>query len=223
MNESRGSAPQAKWKPLLQSMVDELAASGVLRSPAIRRSFMRLRGSSRTGEGYVQCAGWTLCHEQPDTVDQLRLAPALIEAARNARQVRRSKRNLGVPFRLYLAMRDTRFAVAEHCDESGRVDSQAVGYVDWDSCSLALLATKRGSDDVELLTHGSTSLVEQLLSHLGEWDAMGRVALSDCRITMKEVSSGAARQGHGSQPGTAAGNAYDIEIRFRRINGTALL
>ena len=211
------------WIRGQQLVATFLKAGDQLRSVSLTYGgFMRLRGSNRTGEGYVQCAGWTLCHEQPDTVDQLRLAPALVEAARNARQVRRSKRDLGVPFRLYLAMRDTRFAVAEHCDESGRVDSQAVGYVDWDSCSLVLLATKRGSDDVELLTHGSTSLVEELLSHLDEWDAMGRVALSDCRITMEDVSSGAARQGHGLRPGTVDGNAYDILIRFPRTNGIGL-
>ena len=40
MNESRRCAPEASWKPLLGRMVDRLAASGVLRTQAIRRSFL---------------------------------------------------------------------------------------------------------------------------------------------------------------------------------------
>lgn len=66
------------------------------------------------------------------------------------------------------------------------------------------------------------SMVDELLSHLDEWVAMGRVALSDCHITMEDVSSGAARQGHGLRPGTVDGNAYDILIRFPRTNGIGL-
>ena len=104
----------------------------------------------------------------------------------------------------------------------GRVKSQAVGYVDWDSCSLALLVTERGSDEVKLLNHGSSTLMEELLSHVGKWETMGRVTLSDCRITIEADSSGAANPDHRSRPGTVAGNAYDMVIRFPGMNGTGL-
>ena len=184
--------------------------------------FMRLRGSSRTGEGYVECAGWTLCHEQPETVDRRRLAAALTEATRNTKPAHLRKRDIGVPFRLYLAMHDPRFALAERCDESGRVTSQAVGYVDWDSCSLALLASQRGSDKVELLSHGSSMLVEQLLSHIGRWETMGSVTLSDCRITIEAGSSGVASRDRRSRPGTVVANAYDMVVRFAGMNGAGL-
>ena len=208
------------WIRGQQLVATFLKSHDQLRSTALTYGgFMRLRGGGKTGEGYVECAGWTLCHEQPDTVDQLRLANALVEAERCAEPVRVSRRDVGVPFRLFLAMHDPRFALAERCDESGRVSSHAVGCVDWDSCSLALLTTEQGSDDVQLLNHGSSALVRDLLSYLRTWKSMGRVTLSDCRIAIENVSSVAARRRNSSRPGTVAGNAFDMIIRFPETNG----
>lgn len=243
MNESRRSAPETKWRPLLETMVDELAASGALRSAAIRRSFVEIPrhlfvDRSWLEEIYSDAPIVTKTDPEGRPVSSSSM-PSLIANMLEDLDLRPGLRVMEVG-----AGTGYNAALLGHVvGASGRVVS-----IDIDSDIVATARThvsRTGLTNVRVVAadgaHGFPpeapydritvtvgvrepfpAWVAQLLSHIGRWETMGSVTLSDCRITIEAGSSGVASRDRRSRPGTVVGNAYDMVVRFAGMNGAGL-